>query len=187
MRNRTVHWCIQQEDSRRGTRADSTGHQGHASSRWVLRCRYGLSKMCNPLRHHVHPCARPVKQAMDGLSTFAGPERRSRIRFPIALNARYAVVGRQDIEGTCRTMNISSHGALITSGREWSPGMSVSVVIEWPILLGSVRPLALHIHGKVIRSDHGLVALRFLTYELRTQPRPRPQVKGLPEWRARGR
>src|SRR5450631_4326929 len=80
-----------------------------------------------------------MKQAMDGLSTFDGLERRSRIRFPIALDARYAVVGRQDIKGTGRTMNISSHGVLVTSAREWSPGTPVSVVIEWQILLGSTN------------------------------------------------
>ena len=128
-----------------------------------------------------------MKQAMDGLSTFEGLERRSRIRFPIALDAHYAVVGRQEIVGMGRTMNISSHGVLITSAREWTPGASVSVVIEWPILLGSVRPLALHIQGRVVRSDRGLVAVRFSTHELRTQPKPPDQVQAVAEWRVRSR
>jgi hypothetical protein len=102
---------------------------------------------------------------MESLSTFDGPERRRRIRFPIALFARY-VHGRQEIEGAGQTVNISSHGVLMTSPHELSPGTSIRVVIEWPIL--NARSLALHIGGTVIRSDSGLVAVRFSTHELRT-------------------
>ena len=80
------------------------------------------------------------------------------------------------------TLNISSHGALITSAREWIPGTPIKVVIEWPILLGSVRRLALHIDGTVVRSDHRLVALRFSTHEWRTQPKPSDQVQAVSEW-----
>ena len=105
---------------------------------------------------------------MQSLSTFDGPERRSQIRFPIELGARYNVVGREAIKGTGLTVNISSHGALIRSTHEISPNTSIRVVIERPILLGNVRPLALHIRGKVARSDRDLVAVRFSTYELRT-------------------
>jgi hypothetical protein len=128
-----------------------------------------------------------MSRASQTVSTFDGPERRSRIRFPIALGAWYAVIGRKEVEGTGRTVNISSHGVLITSAHELSPGTLIGVVIEWPILLGSVRPLALHIHGTVVRSDHGLVALRFSTHELRTQPKPADQVHGLPRWRVGSR
>ena len=103
---------------------------------------------------------------MQGLMPFNGLERRRRIRFPIELGARYAVHGRQEIEGTGRTVNISSHGVLITSAHEVSPGTSIRVVIEWPIL--NARSLALHISGMVIRSDSDLVAVRFSTHELRT-------------------
>jgi hypothetical protein len=128
-----------------------------------------------------------MSRASQTVSTFDGPERRSRIRFPIALDARYAVVGRQKMEGTGRTVNISSHGALITSARELPLGTSISVVMEWPILLGRVCPLALHIQGKVVRSEHDLVAVRFSTHELRTQPRPADQVRGLPRGRVKNR
>ena len=124
---------------------------------------------------------------MQSLSTFDGPELRSRIRFPIALDARYAVVGRQAIDGTSWTVNISSHGVLMTSAYEVPPSTSIRVVIEWPILLGSVRPLALHIRGKVVRSDRDLVAVQFSTYELRTQSKPLHQVQGLLEFRVQSR
>jgi PilZ domain len=116
-------------------------------------------------------------KATQSLSIFDGSERRSRIRFPVALDVRYAVVGRQAIEGTGRTVNISSHGVLITSAHKVSPRNPIRVVIEWPILIDNVWPLALHIHGMVVRSDYGLVAVQFSRYELRTQPKPRNQVQ----------
>jgi hypothetical protein len=124
---------------------------------------------------------------MPKVSSFDGPERRMRIRFPIALGARYAVVGQQETEGTGETVNISSHGVLITSTPEVSPGTPMGVVIEWPILIGSVCPLALHILGTVVRSDRGHVAVKFSTYELRTQPKPFDRVSALPKRRVRSR
>ena len=128
-----------------------------------------------------------MNRARQTVSSFDGPERRSRIRFPIELGARYTIVGRQEIEVTGRTVNISSHGVLMTSTPELPPGTLIGVVIEWPILLGSVHPLALHIHGTVVRSDHGLIAVRFSIYELRTRAKPPHQVQGLPKWRVRSR
>ena len=107
---------------------------------------------------------------MQSLNTLNGPERPRRLRFPIELGARYAVPGRLEIEGTSRTVNISSHGVLITSPHDLSPGTRIRVMIEWPISLSNICPLALHIRGRVVRSDCGLVAVRFSTYELRTKP-----------------
>ncbi len=124
---------------------------------------------------------------MPKFSGFDGPERRTRIRFPITLGARYAVVGREETEVTGRTVNISSHGVLITSTPEVSPGTPIGIVIEWPIRIGSVCPLTLHILGTVVRSDQSLVAVQFSTYELRTQPKPLDQVQGLPKRRVRSR
>jgi hypothetical protein len=111
---------------------------------------------------------------MQGFSDFDGLDRRSRIRFPMALGARYAVFGRNRLEGTSRTVNISSHGVLMTSAHEISPDTSITIVIEWPVLIGNAR-LALHIHGTVVRSDPGLVGVRFWRHELRTEPNPRNQ------------
>jgi PilZ domain len=107
---------------------------------------------------------------MQRLRDFAGPERRSRIRFPIVLGARYVVIGENKLEGTGRTVNISSHGVLMSSAREISPDTSITIVIDWPVLTGSVHHVALHIHGTVVRSDHGLVGVRFSHHELRPEP-----------------
>lgn len=98
-------------------------------------------------------------------------ERRSKSRFPIALVARYAVPGRLE-KVTGKTVNISSNGVLMTSTSRVSPGTSISVMMEWPIFLSNVRPLALCIHGTVVRSDGGLIAVRFSTHEFRTKPKP---------------
>jgi hypothetical protein len=115
---------------------------------------------------------------MQSLRRLDVAERRSKTRFPIALVARYAVDGRLEIEGAGRTMNISSHGVLITSVHNLSPGTSISVMMEWPISLSNTCPLALFIHGTVVRSGRGLVAVRFSTYEFRTKPKPPDRVKG---------
>jgi hypothetical protein len=128
-----------------------------------------------------------MKQARQSLSTFDGPERRSRIRFPIAVDARYSASGRQEIEGTGRTVNISSYGVLITSAHKVSHGASMKVVIAWPILIDNACPLALHAHGRVVRSDHGLVAMQFSTHEFRTQPKPPDQIQGVEKWQVRSR
>jgi hypothetical protein len=69
------------------------------------------------------------------------------------------------------------------------PNTSIRVVIDWPILIGNVCPLALHIHGSVVRSVRGLVAVRFSTHELRTQPKPPNLLQGqrVPKWRVQSR
>ena len=103
---------------------------------------------------------------------FQGLERRRRTRFPIELGARYAVGERREIEGVGRTVNISSHGVLLTSEHEVYLYSLIRVVIEWPVLIDDVCPLALHVRGTVVRSDCGLVAVRFAIHELRTLPRP---------------
>jgi hypothetical protein len=108
---------------------------------------------------------------MQSLRPIDVTERRSKTRFPIALVARYSVPGRLE-NVTGKTVNVSSNGVLMTSTSRVSPGTLIRVVIEWPIRIGNVRPLALHIHGTVVRSDSDLVAVRFSTYEFRTKPKP---------------
>jgi len=124
---------------------------------------------------------------MSNFSNPDGTERRRRIRFPIALSARCLVIGQQETEDACWTLNISSHGALITSTPAVRPGTRIGVVMDWPILIGNLCPLALHILGKVVRSEDGMIAVQFSTYELRTQPKLPHQVLGFPKRRVRSR
>src|SRR5450631_3552455 len=122
---------------------------------------------------------------MQSFRPFDEPERRRKIRFPIVLFARYTVQ-EPETEGTGTTVNISSHGGLITSAHEMSPGTLISVVIQWPIAIGNVA-LALHIRGTVVRSYRGFVGVRIGTHELRTVPKP-PESAGVNEsenWRAK--
>jgi hypothetical protein len=113
-------------------------------------------------------------------SDFDGPERRTRSRFPIELSARYTVDGRNNLNGTVQTVNISSNGVLIRCPHELSLETAIRVVIELPVLIGDACPLALHIHGRVVRTDHGLVAVQYSRHELRTQPKPPGQVQDIP-------
>jgi hypothetical protein len=115
------------------------------------------------------------------LSNFGGSESRSRIRFPIGLGASYKVDGRNDLSGTGQTVNVSSNGVLIRCPHEMSLDTSIRVVIEWPVLIGDDCPLALHIHGRVVRSEPGLVAVQFWRHELRTQPKPATQGQDNPD------
>jgi PilZ domain len=121
---------------------------------------------------------------MQGLRPLGVTERRRRTRFPIGLVARYALPKRLEIEGTGRTVNISSHGVLITSAHDLSPGTRIRVMVEWPISLSDTCPLVLHIRGIIVRSDLGLVAVRFSTYEFRTKQKPPDRVKRVPKSQA---
>jgi hypothetical protein len=116
---------------------------------------------------------------IEALKVFNGPDRRRRTRFPIELGARYATGGRETIAGTGRTVNISSRGVLLTSSHSLSPDTAIKVAIEWPILIDDVCPLALHIRGTVVRSDAGLIAVRFVTHEMRTQPKPANRLQAV--------
>jgi hypothetical protein len=101
-------------------------------------------------------------------------ERRRRIRFPIELGVHYTVDGLNNISGSGKTVNISSNGVLLESAHGVRPNSSIEVVIEWPVPVGNVSALALHIGGKVVRSHPGLIAVRFSTHELRTRPKSQP-------------
>jgi hypothetical protein len=64
-------------------------------------------------------------------------------------------------------------------------GVPIRVVVEWPVLMDELCPLALHIRGKVVRSDHDLFAVHFSSHELRTQAKSPKRLAGLVEWLAK--
>ena len=111
----------------------------------------------------------------------------ARIRFPIELGARYTIVGRPEIEGTGWTVNISSDGALITSTPEGLPGTLIGVVIEWPILLADVCPVALHIPWKGCAIGPRPRCRAILDSRIACATKTIRSVQGLPKWRVRSR
>lgn len=96
-------------------------------------------------------------------------DRRWRIRFPIALDVRYRVVGKRAVAGHAQTVNISSRGMLMITDGKLVPGMNLKLAVEWPVRLNEVCGLALHAGGKVVRTEAGEVAVQFRRYELRTR------------------
>ncbi len=99
-------------------------------------------------------------------------ERRSRVRYPIELAARYQTLGRgEPITGVGRTLNFSSGGLLITGEELLSEGVRLKVTVEWPSLLNGTTPLQLVTVGKVVRSGSSSFAVAFEQYQFRTMSR----------------
>ena len=122
---------------------------------------------------------------MPNMSAFAAVDRRRKTRFPIELGARYTVHARQELEGKALTVNISSRGVLMRAAHVLPPHVSISVIIEWPVLIDHAGPLALHLYGTVMRSGSGLIAIQFSTYELRTRIKPPERQRQVPNLRTR--
>ena len=99
-------------------------------------------------------------------------ERRSKIRYPVALNVRYRTLGRHHrTSGLGRTVNLSSGGMLVAAEEKMTVGTRLEVNLEWPSLLDGLIPLQLVAVGKVIRSVESGFALSFIQYEFRTMSR----------------
>jgi c-di-GMP-binding flagellar brake protein YcgR len=99
-------------------------------------------------------------------------ERRSAVRYPIVLNARYhAVRKRSSGGGTGRTVDISSGGLLIASEHKIPVGVRLEVTVEWPALLDGAIELVLVTTGAVVRARGLSFALELSRYEFRTTKR----------------
>lgn len=93
-------------------------------------------------------------------------ERRSRERFPLALNVRY---GTPAMVGTGHTVNVSSDGLLIVSDEHTvEEGDVLKVSLEWPARLDGTTPLQLIVEGRVVRSVRAGFAVRMKRYQFRT-------------------
>ena len=99
-------------------------------------------------------------------------DRRDDRRYPIELDLRYKVVarGRNPVEGTGRTMNMSSGGVLFGGDQSLPAGASVELASNWPVLLQNTRPLTLLIVGRVVRAEDNRVAVKTNRYEFLTRP-----------------
>lgn len=123
-----------------------------------------------------------------GFDTTAAPpqtfvsEHRWHPRYPIVLDADFTLPTRGETArrevGTI--LNISSGGLLLACNNNLLPGRQIEISIQWPVLLGGVRPLKLRITGHIVRANHMVVGVRIGRYEFRTGPLA-PQPKVLPD------
>jgi hypothetical protein len=102
----------------------------------------------------------------EGLSS----ERRACIRFPVSLDVRYRVAGSGlDVNGSGRTIDMSSSGLKFTADRPLSVGQKVELSIDWPVRLDGQIQLQLVTSGVVVRTSGAVIALRIERHEFRTQ------------------
>ncbi len=111
-------------------------------------------------------------------------ERRTKNRYPIALNVKYRTLGRYHrISGLGRTINLSSSGMLVESEQHLAEGARLEVNIEWPSLLDGLIPLQVVALGRVVRSFESGFALSFSQYQFRTMSR-KLQAVPVQDWEA---
>ena len=103
-------------------------------------------------------------------------ERRSRQRFPLALELEYRLLGDDERHGSGQTRNISSTGMLFevadSQPRQTFSG-SIEVMLSWPCPLNGACALKLMMKGRVVRSEGRGVAIESRQHEFRTAGRVR--------------
>ena len=100
----------------------------------------------------------------------ANEERRSARRYPIRLPVQWKLKQekRTPEAGIGATINLSSKGILIETGRKLPVGRALELSISWPFLLLRIVALQLLVVGEIVRVDGGYVAVRMLHHEFRT-------------------
>lgn len=102
-------------------------------------------------------------------------ERRTNLRFPLALNLRYLQSNSSWAEG--RVLDISSRGILFQGDGALPVGRVTEVVVTWPFLLNGECPLQLRVRGRILRSGPEGTALKISRYEFRTAAKVPAQAK----------
>ena len=102
-----------------------------------------------------------------------GPQdRRIARRYPIACQIQFRIIGWGPAElERGETVNMSSSGVLVTTGRTLTLGGKVELLVQWPFKLSERVGLKLVIFGEVVRvetRDPIRVALRIDRHEFRT-------------------
>lgn len=98
-------------------------------------------------------------------------ERRRSSRFPIEREVRYKTLSQRSevIQGSGKTLNISSSGVLFTADHDLPVGTRLEVSISWPAQLNEKCLLNLVARGRITRQESGHLALQIQQYEFRTQ------------------
>jgi hypothetical protein len=104
-----------------------------------------------------------------GKSRISG-ERRDARRYDVRLNLKWKLVRRRKTldSGDGYTIDMSSSGMQIETGKPLPVGFQVDLSISWPVLLHMVSPLQLKVTGHVARSAEGRTAIRIAKHEFRT-------------------
>ena len=112
----------------------------------------------------------PLKDLVES----GGVERRSRTRYPLALGAKYQILGRERrTVGTGHTRDISSRGFYVETQdrRNMRVGIRLQTLIAWPTLLEGTIPLQLIVVGRVVRLDNSGFAIAMERHTFHTQTR----------------
>jgi hypothetical protein len=98
-------------------------------------------------------------------------ERRTSVRFPLALDVRYSVLHRKGpIEtGSGQLIDVSSSGLRFTAQAPVECGLKLDVAINWPVLLDGRVQLQLTVSGVVVRSSGTEISMRIQKHDFRTR------------------
>lgn len=104
-----------------------------------------------------------------GIGAIPGDRRGAR-RYDIRLSFRWKLFRRRKLldSGEGQTLDISSGGMLIETGKPLPVGLQLELSVSWPVLLHNVSPLQLALSGRVVRSEGGQTAIRIARHEFRT-------------------
>jgi hypothetical protein len=95
-------------------------------------------------------------------------EQRSRTRYPIRLGVE-VIFNKNGItqRGFGKTLNISSAGILFETKLAVPARGLIDLLLNWPVRLDGSHPLKLAIRGRIVRTDHKGVAIKFTQHEFR--------------------
>jgi PilZ domain-containing protein len=98
-------------------------------------------------------------------------DRRAAKRLMIERDVQYRILNRREgeMEGTGKTVNMSSSGVLFTTGEMLLPGRRLELSISWPAHLDNRCALKLMARGRVVRYEGNGVALEIMQHEFRTK------------------
>jgi hypothetical protein len=97
--------------------------------------------------------------------------RRHYPRYGIKLELSWRLTSRKKVgvQGTGRTLNVSSGGLHFESSQPLPVGERLALSVDWPAMLHNVTPLQLVLDGVIVRSTAGHVSVRMVRYEFHTR------------------
>jgi len=99
-------------------------------------------------------------------------ERRSKVRFPLALRVSFRTLARgSTCSGEGWVVNMNRGGVLVSAQHEVGVGTRMELSIEWPSLLYGRVPLRFVTVGEVVRCDASSFAVTLARYQFRTAKR----------------